>query len=112
MLLMIIVYLQRKQNVHKYITNNITRHKHINYENDLSKNVHKHIKHINNYDTEINCYSKKSLRKKNYYNFYNDNLNFRKIGHISLSQQTDITNHITETNTETINYVDNNDLKK
>ena len=28
------------------------------------KNIHKHIKHINNYDTEINYYNKKSLNKK------------------------------------------------
>ena len=74
------------------------------------KKVNKHIKHINSYDTEINYYSKKSLNKKDYYNFYNDNLNFRKIEHISLSQQTNITNNITETNTQTINYVDNNYL--
>ena len=58
---------------------------------------------MNNYGTEINHYSKKILNKKNDYNFYNDN--FRTIENISLSQQTDITNNIAETNTETINYV-------
>ena len=66
--------------------------------------------HINNYDTGINYYSKKSLSKNNYFHFYNDNLDFRKIGNISLSQQNDITNNITETNTQTINYVDNSYL--
>ena len=57
------------------------------------------MKHIHNYDTEINYYSKESSNNKNYYNFYNDNFNFRKIENISLSQQTGITNSITETNT-------------
>ena len=56
----------------------------------------------------MNYYNKKSLNKKNYYNFYNDNFNFRKIENISISQQTDITNNITETNNQTITYVDNN----
>ena len=37
--------------------------------------------------------------------------NFRKIVNISLPQQTDITNNITETNTQTINYVDANYIK-
>ena len=36
--------------------------------------------------------------------------NFRKIENISISQQTDITNNITETNNQTIHYVDNNCL--
>ena len=61
------------------IVNNITRHNHNNDEHNVIKNVHKHIKHINNHDAEINYYSKKSLNKKNYYNFYNDNFNFKKM---------------------------------
>ena len=85
-------------------TNNITRHNHNNYEHNVIKKGNKHIKHINNYDTEVNYYSKKSLNKKNHCNFYNDNSNSREIGNISLSQQTDITNNTSETNTETINY--------
>ena len=93
------------------ITNNIKRHNHNNYEHNVIKKVHKNIKHINNYDTEINYYNKKSLNKKQYYNFYNDYFNFRKIYSISLSQQTDITNNITETNTQTSNYVDDNYIK-
>ena len=36
--------------------------------------------------------------------------NFRKIENISLSQKTDITNNIIETDTQTINYVDDNYL--
>ena len=91
------------------ITNNVTRHSHNNYEHNVIKKVHKHINHINNYDTGMSYYSKKSLNKKNY-NFYNDNFNSRKIENISLSQQTYTTNNITETNTETINYADNNYL--
>ena len=87
------------------ITNNITRHHHNNYEHIVIKKVHKHIKHINNYDTEINYYNKKPLNKEQYYNFYHYNFNFRKIENISLSQQTDITNNIIETNTQTINFV-------
>ena len=59
----------------------------------------------------MDYFSKKSLNKKNYYNFYNDSSNFRKIENISLSQQTDITNDITETNTQTINYIVNDYLK-
>jgi hypothetical protein len=93
------------------ITNNITRHNHNNYEHNVIKKVHKHTNHINNYDTEINYYTKKSLNKKQYYNFYHGNFNFRKIENISLTQQTDITNNITETNTQTINYVDDNYIK-
>ena len=68
------------------------------------------MNHINNYDTEINCYSKKSLNTKQYYNFYHVNFNFRETENISLTHQTDITNHITETNNQTITYVDNNCL--
>ena len=70
--------------------------------------MHKHIKNINSYDAEINYYNKKSLNKKQYYNFYHGNSNFRKIENISLTQQTDITNNITETNNQTITYIDNN----
>ena len=107
---MITIILQRKQNIKNNITNDITRRNHNNYEHNVIKKVHKHIKHINNYDTEINQHSKKSLDKNNYYNLYNDNFDFRKIENVSLSQQTDITNNITETNTQTINYVGNNYL--
>ena len=59
----------------------------------------------------MNYYNKKSLHKKQYHNFYHDNCNFRKIENISLTQQTDISNNITETNNQTITYVDNNYLK-
>ena len=38
-------------------------------------------------------------------------INFRKIENISLTRQTDITNNITETNTQTINYVDDNNMQ-
>ena len=93
------------------ITNNITRHNHNNYEHNVIKKVHKHINHINNYDTGINYYNKKSLNKKHYYNFYHGNFNFRKIENISLTQQADITNNIIETNTQTINYADDNYIK-
>ena len=51
------------------ITNDITRHNHNNYEHNVIKMVKIRIQHINNYDTEINCYSKKSHNKENYYNF-------------------------------------------
>ena len=37
-------------------------------------------------------------------------LNSRKIENISLSQQTDSTNNVTENTTQTINYADNNYL--
>ena len=59
------------------ITNNTTRHNRNNYEHNAIKNVDEHIKHSTNYDTEINYYRKKSLNKKNYYNFYHDTFNFR-----------------------------------
>ena len=39
--------------------------------------------------------------------FYNANFIVRKIENISLSQQTDITNNIINTNQQTINYIDN-----
>ena len=92
------------------ITNNTTIHNHNNYGHNVIKQVHKHIKHINNYDTEVNDYNKESHNKEQYYNFYHDNFNFGKIGNISLTQQTDITNSITETNNQTFTYVDNNYL--
>ena len=57
----------------------------------------------------MNYYNKKSLDKK-CYNPYNDTFNFRKIENISLSQQTHITNNITETNNQTINYIGNSYL--
>ena len=46
------------------ITNNITRHNHNNYEHNVITKVNQRIKHMNNYDTEINYYNKKSLNKK------------------------------------------------
>ena len=101
-------YFTKKINNTSNITNNITRHNHNNYEHNVIKKVNKHIEYINSYDTEIHYHSKKPLNKKNYYNFYNGNFNFRKIENISLSQQTDITNNLTETNTQTINYIGNN----
>ena len=55
------------------ITNNITRHNHNNYEHNVIKKVHKHIKYIDKYDAEMNYDSKKSFTKNNYCNFYNDN---------------------------------------
>ena len=100
-------YYTKKNSNTSNVTNNITRHNHNNYEHNVIKKVHKHINHINNYDTDINYYKKKSLNKKHYYNFYHDKFNFRKIGNISIPQQTDITNNTTETNTHTINYIEN-----
>ena len=85
-------YYTKKINNTSNITNNITRHIHDNHEHIVTKKIHNHIKHINNYDTEINYsyYNKKSFNKKNYYSFYNDIFNIRKIENISLAQQADI----------------------
>ena len=47
--------------------------------------THKHIKHINKYEAEVNYYSDKSLNKTSYYNFYNGNFNFTKVENISIS---------------------------
>ena len=101
-------YFTKKMEHTNNITNNITRHNHNNYEHNVIKKVHNQVTHSNNYDTEINHYSKESLNKKGYFNFFNDSFNFRKIENISLSQQTYITNIITETNAGTNNYVGNN----
>ena len=90
------------------ITNNVTRHN--NYEHNVTKNVHTHIKHINNYDNEVNYYSRKPLNNKQYYNSYNDNFNFRKIENTPLTRQTDITNDVIETTNQIITYADNNYL--
>ena len=106
-MLLIIITILKNHNTSN-IANNITRHNHNNYEHNVIKKVHKHIKHINNYDTEINHYYKKPLNKKQYYNFYHDTFNFIKIENIPLTQQTDITNNTTETNNPTITYVGNN----
>ena len=70
------------------------------------KKVNKRIHHINNYGTEINDTNKKSLNEHNYFNFYHDTFNFRNNDIPSNSQQTGITNNITETNTQTTNYID------
>ena len=40
------------------ITNSITRHNHNNNEHNVIKQVHKHMTHIGNYDTDVNCYNK------------------------------------------------------
>ena len=106
MLLLIATVL--KTNNTSNITNDITRHNHNNYEHNVIKHVHEHINHISSYDTEISYYNKKSLSKEQYYNFYHGKFNSRKIGNISLTQQTDITNNITETSNQTITYVDYN----
>ena len=93
------------------ITNNITKHNHNNYEHNVMKTVNNHITHIKKYDTEINHYNTKvDTHIKHINNLYNDTFNFRKIENISLSQQTGILNHITETNNQTINYIDDNFL--
>ena len=52
-------YFTKKINNTSNIANNITRHNHNNYEHNVIKKVHKHIKHINNYDTDRNYHSKK-----------------------------------------------------
>ena len=103
-------YFTKKTNNTSTISNNITRHNHNNYEHYVIKHVHTHIKHINSYDAEINYYKKGSLNKQQYCNIYHDNFNFRKIDNISLTQQTDTTNHIAETNSQTITYGDDNYL--
>ena len=64
------------------------------------------MKHINNYDAEVNYYNKKPLNKEQYYNFYHGDFNFRNIENISLTQQAYITNNITETNNQTVTYVE------
>ena len=101
-------YHTKKNSSTSNITNNITRHSHNTYEHNVIKHVHKHIKHIHNHGTEINYFNKKSPNNKQYYNSYHGNFNFRKIGNISLTRQTDITNNITETSNQTITYVDDN----
>ena len=83
-------YYAKKINNTSNITNTITKHNHNNYEHNVIKKVNKHIKHINN--------------------LYNDTFNFRKIENISLSRQTYIVNNITETNNQTISYIDDNFL--
>ena len=88
----------------------ISRRNHKHVEHNVINKVHKHISHINNYDTGISYYFKKSLNRKNYYNFYHGNFNLRKIENISISQQIDITNNTIQTNNQTITYVDNNCL--
>ena len=83
------------------ITNSITRHKHNNYEHNVIIIVNKHMNHINKYDTEIHYYNNQSFDEHKYDKCYNDALNVRNNEIISNSQQTDITNNIIETNTQT-----------
>ena len=99
-------YTKKKFNASN-ITNNITRHNRNKYQHNVTKKVHGHIKHINNYGTEMNYYNKKSFNKKQYCNFYHGSFNFKKNENISLTQQTDITHSIAEANNQTVTYVDN-----
>ena len=86
----------------------MTRHNHNNYEHNVIK------KYINIERTLIPMILKKIItaRKITVRRIItsNGNLNFRKIENISLSQQTDITNNVIETNNQTTTYVDNNYL--
>ena len=59
-----ICFIKKKHNTSNS-TNNITRYNHNIYEHYAIKKVNKHIKHVNNYDTGINYYNKKSLNKNN-----------------------------------------------
>ena len=69
-------------------------------------NLINHINHITNYEHEI--YNNKiSLNNNSYYNLYHGIFNFRKNEHIPLSQQTDATNNIIETNTQSTYYIGN-----
>ena len=54
-------YFAKKIEHQSSITNNITGHNRNNCEHNVIKTVHKHMKHVNIYDTDINYYSKKSL---------------------------------------------------
>ena len=93
------------------ITNNITKHNHNNYEHNVIKKVSNHITHINNYATEIShCNKKVNNHIEHINNFCNDTFNFRTTENISLPQQTNILNTITETNNQTISYIDDNFL--
>ena len=83
-------YYTKGMNNTRNITNNITKHNHNNYEHNVLTKVNKPIKHNNN--------------------LYSDTFNFRKTENISLSQQTDIVNNITETNNQTRNYIDDSFL--
>ena len=110
-------YHTKKINNTSNITNNITKHNHNNYEHNVIKKVTNHLHNKNNYHNHNNYehnvikkVTKHLHNKKNYYNFYNDTFNVRKVENISLSQQTDIVNIITETNEQTISYIDDNFL--
>ena len=46
-------YTKKKFNTSN-ITNNVTRHNHNNYEHNVIKKIHRHIKNIHNYGTEEN----------------------------------------------------------
>ena len=66
-------YFTKKIHNTSNITNNITRHNHNNYEHNVIQYVHKHTKHITNYDTEIKYYNKKPHNKEQCFNFCHDN---------------------------------------
>ena len=44
----------------------MARHNHNNCDHNVIKEVNKHMKHISNYDTEINYYNKNPLNTKNH----------------------------------------------
>ena len=110
-------YYAKKTEHTNNIINNTTKHNHNNYENNVIKKVNKHITHINNYATEIKHYNKKvnkHIKHMNNYdidiNYYNKQsitvviitptmvlLTLEKQKNISLPQQTDTVNNITET---------------
>ena len=101
-------YFTKKIEHTNHITISISRHNHSNYEHNVIKKINKHIAHIHNYDTEINYHNNKNNIENYAYYFYHDTFDFRKNEIISSSGQTDITNNVIETNTQTTNYIDEN----
>ena len=72
-------YFTKKIEHTNYITNDITRHNHNNFEHNVFKKDNKHIKHINNYGTEIPYYNTKPLNKHNFHNVYHDTFNLERM---------------------------------
>ena len=87
-------------------TNNITRHNRNNYKHNVIKKVNKHIQHINDYDTEINYYTKGHWVKRTIIT-YTVVLLILENRIISDSQETDITNNTIDTNTQTHELINN-----
>ena len=87
-----------------YLTTEIAHiYNHNNYEHNVINKVNKHNMFIAMILEYIVIIRNHAIKEN--HNFYHDTFNFRN-NELSHSQQTDITNNLIETNTQTTNYIE------